>query len=1610
MSRVSKHDSPVILPSNIQTPDNESPYSIATNYLNGSVNPRTGELSIKINPPKLPGILGMDVDLSIQYAQSDAHSFKSVLGLPPGWFYKLSYIVNNQLNLNGGAKYFLDPEAKSGLQYYKLKDIQLISYGMFEFPKLPYDTSENYAFQLKYHNGKNQYFDAIGRLIAIDDKDGNHLLFYYDTPDQNIYNTKLVKIIDSFGQIITLTYPGNNIQVNYPTGAGNDVVFTYSLNSNNTRLIQYTNPLGEVTTLEYNGGVVRQDLISKITYPTQLVKEYHYATIHYLSSQGDMLPRDVIQTETAIYQKEKRITSYDFTSGGAGFNYLGFPTYKTKNKGDALMDSFNSQYIYTSVIDNGVTITKNSYNYLHLKLQEDIQSKADNSHISQTKYNYTGEDGNRYFPPFNDLPPNYQAKNKVTTKLYNETGQTSRHQAQFTYNDYGQVTDHSQWDTDLTTGNLTLVSLTTSTYDDAGYGMLLIKQELDYKPQGIIASTPVSLQNTNTLDAEGKHVLSNQVGRITNSNGNSTFIPEKKTTFQYDQNGRITSKTLSWDKPVNNKIQPVETSYTNSYQYDPGTQRLIVTKTDSKNNTLKRHFDTISGKMTRQETSLGDVSEYTYDLIGRRLSKKDPLGNIVTWSYDDVANKITKEQGLGYKTYTYYNGFGNEIQQSDNLGAGGKERIVQTKGYDNVGRLSWVCGILGESTKISFAYNTRGMVASKTDALGNITSYTYDSVAKIKTTFFNNIKTKEEQYNNYKKKIRSQLYSAESNDSATSSTGYNSYNKKVYFNTGEIENSLDWTSEEYTFDASKAMTGKVVTGWDNVKQTETYVRDIFNKIVEKVNICETATGEISSANSSVLHNNTVGLLHKEENPLGLIQHYEYDGEGNNTAKICFDNNKINYSYYPNRKLKQKWYQEIDGSTQKINYEYYDNCDYVKSIRNANNEAIAFEYEPDGKVTKITYPDGRTIQWKYDNEKNCLDHIIDAAGNIIKYSYDNYGRLCGITSLDFGVVLTYFDKSFDASNSGRLQTIQYSNGMLLSLSYNGYSMMKEIKVTNTKNTTLLKVGYEYNENNKTIRAISYSSETYNSLDVNHVSNYTYTSTGKLVSESITQLNGENINSVIYTYDAAGNVLTKSTSTTKGTDLILYSYDTDNKLLSIKDGANTLKPLYDTNGNMIADGYGNTYAYNSLNQLISYTDAKQVKSVYTYYPNGLRRSKKVADSAEVVFYYDHDKAPNIINEIQGDITASYVLLGSLRYIRIIKDLNGTTPQFIIHDKKDILLTIDQNEEAISTYDYSAYGSDRSLSLKKNSVSFTIYANPFKYAHEYQDLESGLYYLRARYYLPHIMRFINRDSIQIFNHYSYADGNPVMMTDKTGHTPWWNWLLTGITVLFTAIITVVSFGAAAPAAAAADAAEIGGIAADAGVSAAEAGEVGGAAIEGSAESSVINASENVASQLSTDALPGQGGFDPAAQTLWPNEINPNGLNNNCFFCTAARAMDEAAPDVAEYLGMEEGWMPDHLAGQAFYRLNLSETGDFDLATDNAAEAFDFMAQQEPGTRFGFNYQTGGNVGHWINAESEGPGNAVSLFDAQSNRSIFGDPMRWPNGYYRVIRFIDGMNLMDN
>lgn len=68
--------------------------------------------------------------------------------------------------------------------------------------------------------------------------------------------------------------------------------------------------------------------------------------------------------------------------------------------------------------------------------------------------------------------------------------------------------------------------------------------------------------------------------------------------------------------------------------------------------------------------------------------------------------------------------------------------------------------------------------------------------------------------------------------------------------------------------------------------------------------------------------------------------------------------------------------------------------------------------------------------------------------------------------------------------------------------------------------------------------------------------------------------------------------------------------------------------------------------------------------------------------------------------------------------------------------------------------------------NAPPNDFYTN-FAYAGEYQDKDTGLYNLRARWYEPLTGSFINQDPalISTGEGYSYASGNPLSFTDPLG-----------------------------------------------------------------------------------------------------------------------------------------------------------------------------------------------------------------------------------------------------
>lgn len=74
-----------------------------------------------------------------------------------------------------------------------------------------------------------------------------------------------------------------------------------------------------------------------------------------------------------------------------------------------------------------------------------------------------------------------------------------------------------------------------------------------------------------------------------------------------------------------------------------------------------------------------------------------------------------------------------------------------------------------------------------------------------------------------------------------------------------------------------------------------------------------------------------------------------------------------------------------------------------------------------------------------------------------------------------------------------------------------------------------------------------------------------------------------------------------------------------------------------------------------------------------------------------------------------------------------------------------------------------------IKGYASPLSILNNPYQYSGQYRDSESHLDYLNARYYDSDTMRFTSRDSYDLLNLYAYADGNPIMNEDPTGHFSW-------------------------------------------------------------------------------------------------------------------------------------------------------------------------------------------------------------------------------------------------
>ena len=273
-------------------------------------------------------------------------------------------------------------------------------------------------------------------------------------------------------------------------------------------------------------------------------------------------------------------------------------------------------------------------------------------------------------------------------------------------------------------------------------------------------------------------------------------------------------------------------------------------------------------------------------------------------------------------------------------------------------------------------------------------------------------------------------------------------------------------------------------------------------------------------------------------------------------------------------------------------------------------------------------------------------------------------------------------------------------------------------------------------------------------------YTYDALGQLTRVDDAQENA----TWVYTYDQGGNILSKkkyALGVTSGTaaESKVFTYGNANwrDQLTAVDG---VVITYDAIGNPLNDG---TWQYEWVNgRQLARIYSVDTDACFVYNENGLRVQKMV--NGVVTKYTLHGK--DIKHMSRGSDELHFFYDAQNKPAVVV--YNGTPYSYVKNLQGDIVAILNSAGTAVVNYVYDAWG--RPIS-KTGSMADTLGSvQPFRYRGYVYDEETGLYYLRSRYYTPACGRFVNSDclihrSILGHNMYAYCANHPTMAKDPDG-----------------------------------------------------------------------------------------------------------------------------------------------------------------------------------------------------------------------------------------------------
>ncbi len=410
--------------------------------------------------------------------------------------------------------------------------------------------------------------------------------------------------------------------------------------------------------------------------------------------------------------------------------------------------------------------------------------------------------------------------------------------------------------------------------------------------------------------------------------------------------------------------------------------------------TLERHAD---GSYTRTSK---DGTRSLFGATGRQTARVRPTGDTISYEYDAAGRLVSRANAVGQTWLLAYSG-------------GGLSSVTDPAGRTT--EFSVLSGDLvavthPDSSTVSFDYDGRHLLTSKTDARGFSTTYDYDANGKATTLVLPTGETR--RFDAGRSRTSVQVLSGGSGTVGNPAPPVRAADRE----------------DRYT-DGRGFLWRHVSNGFGSV--TKATRPDGESHLVERDS-----------------DNNPVEL----KDPGGRTVVQSFDLQGNLTGHDEQGGRYFRFTY-DQRFAKPRTIQDQPGSTHELTYDASGN---LVSIRDPRGSWTSFTHGAHGLTTRADLPDGGAIEYAYD-PLGRLSQVKDQLQRITRFAYDAAGNVARLT--DSASRTTEY--RYDAMN--RLLEVEDPLGQTTSFGYEAAcsgcdnNPQQLTRITDAKNRTTI---FEY----------------------------------------------------------------------------------------------------------------------------------------------------------------------------------------------------------------------------------------------------------------------------------------------------------------------------------------------------------------------------------------------------------------------------------------------------------------------------------------------------------------------------------------------------------------------